>query len=1311
MSDMSLLEARLIESFAPPPLRLLSNDPDLSSDRSMGLLWLDVVGFTRITSHFLERGPAGTEDLAALLEQHFNGLIDTIVAHGGEPMMFAGDALLAGWPCTASDPQEALLRAAACGLAILATPGAPLPSGEMIALHAVLAFGPCRTTEIGTSDFRLHVTIGGGLADLQAASAGRAKAQCLVSAVARLVLGNRANLQSVGPETVVLTSLIDPPEPKPLLLEPLPPEARERMAGHVPLPIASRLDRRLLDWTAELRRVTVVFVALPGIDHAAPDALHRLEAAVAAVRPKVVQNDGFIQQLRVDESGANLIIVFGIPPVAHPDDPMRAVRCAVDVRDALRGVGQRSSIGVATGRAFCGVIGNDTFRTWSTYGEAVNLAARLKGLQQGAIQCDEATVRGTRNSVLFTPVGRSQVRGMGLNVPVWTPGRQDRAEVGEVMQGRERELEQVLNILHSAATAGSSRLVFIEAETGMGKSRLLAELHQRAAAEGAMVLSGAADRIERSVPYRGWRGPLIHLLGLDPKQPESGQRAAALSALGPELVPHAALLNAVLQLDFPESIEVQGMAAPQRLEFRLALLLSLLRRAASGRTLLVTIDDTQWLDDESWALATIAAQHVSGLCMVLALQPMEDDSRIEQLVNAGALRLVLGGLSDEEQDRLALTRLGAERIAPDLAALLRARTRGHPYFCLELALALHDDGLIEVVDGTCHIARHASADRLPLPDTVHAAVTRRIDRLDLESQVTLKVASAAGLRFPTALVVEVHPTAKAEQGIVDRHLATHHRAGMLLPDHVDEWAGYAFCHAIMRDVAYELMLYGQRRQLHRAIASWYEQRSGPYLPRFYALIAYHMEAAGEPVRAAHYLLLEAERVFSLGLVRQSVAIGLQGARLLGASFPSDGAGLQKAIGQEMEQITLLLDERAPEDLVDLPALENGEMASLIPLLLSIAPYAYQSQQPELFALLGAMCLRLTLGHGQGPFTPDVYAMYSVVYAAMTGDRQGGAAWSRLSLKLQSEQKGASFARCAFINVWFHNHWSGTLEDGIALARSGADAGLSDGEIPYGCFNLTACGVLLVAAGRPIEEIISTSETYLARIEGRVRNTAFTLMLELQAARALAGTTRAFDSLSDATIDEDVEFAAMRDARLSNQVACYYTAKLRIAALGGDWRGALNWAERARELLPFFAGQPAEVVLVYYEGVAALSLAAFGAPTDADALRSQGWDCAEQLRNWEILNEPWLGPRADLLEGLLESGAGHHAKAESLLRAASERAAATNHLEDRAFALECLARSQAAAGESPTAVTEALAACTLWGAEGKRARLAHEFGQH
>ena len=144
---------------------------------------------------------------------------------------------------------------------------------------------------------------------------------------------------------------------------------------------------------------------------------------------------------------------------------------------------------------------------------------------------------------------------------------------------------------------------------------------------------------------------------------------------------------------------------------------------------------------------------------------------------------------------------------------------------LELAQALRDEGLVEVVDGTCHIVPRGNTTDLPLPDSVQGTVMRRIDRLDAESQVTLKVASAAGLRFPTSLVSEVHPTARGEQTAVARHLALHDRVGFLLPEQVDEREGYAFRHGIIRDVAYGLMLYAQRRPLHREIALWNEAAS------------------------------------------------------------------------------------------------------------------------------------------------------------------------------------------------------------------------------------------------------------------------------------------------------------------------------------------------------------------------------------------------------------------------------------------------------------------------------------------------------
>src|SRR5260370_6291635 len=116
------------------------------------------------------------------------------------------------------------------------------------------------------------------------------------------------------------------------------------------------------------------------------------------------------------------------------------------------------------------------------------------------------------------------------------------------------------------------------------------------------------------------------------------------------------------------------------------------------------------------------------------------------------------------------------------------------------------------------------------------------------------------------------------------------------------------------------MLDAQRRPLHREIALGNEAASASNRSRVYALLAFHWEAAGETARAADYIRLEAERVFGAGLVRQSIEIGLRGARLLGGDLPTHSAGLHEAIGQAVGWIGELLGDRRPDQMAWPPTL-------------------------------------------------------------------------------------------------------------------------------------------------------------------------------------------------------------------------------------------------------------------------------------------------------------------------------------------------------------------------------------------------------
>jgi class 3 adenylate cyclase len=107
------------------------------------------------------------------------------------------------------------------------------------------------------------------------------------------------------------------------------------------------------------------------------DMLEPLQLAMAAVQPILQQYEGSLKEVIVDDKGLTLVAVFGLPSLAHEDDPARAARAALVTQRALGELGLRCAIGLATGRAFCGAVGGDLHREYGTIGEVMNLAARL----------------------------------------------------------------------------------------------------------------------------------------------------------------------------------------------------------------------------------------------------------------------------------------------------------------------------------------------------------------------------------------------------------------------------------------------------------------------------------------------------------------------------------------------------------------------------------------------------------------------------------------------------------------------------------------------------------------------------------------------------------------------------------------------------------------------------------------------------------------------------------------------------------------------------------------------------------------------
>jgi class 3 adenylate cyclase len=199
----------------------------------------------------------------------------------------------------------------------------------------------------------------------------------------------------------------------------IPEGAESSLRPYIPGAIINRLTAGQSSWIAELRRVTVLFINLPEIDQ--KTELAEAQNLARMIQRSVYRYEGSINKINVDDKGITLVAALGLPPFAHEDDPARGVQAALMIRKELAKLKVRSYIGITTGRIFCGSIGNDSRREYTTIGNAVNLSARLMGAavrQDELIEkfgipilCDRVTYDAAKDAVEFEPFRLNRSRG------------------------------------------------------------------------------------------------------------------------------------------------------------------------------------------------------------------------------------------------------------------------------------------------------------------------------------------------------------------------------------------------------------------------------------------------------------------------------------------------------------------------------------------------------------------------------------------------------------------------------------------------------------------------------------------------------------------------------------------------------------------------------------------------------------------------------------------------------------------------------------------------------------------------------------
>ncbi len=899
-AEFLLGEADVLSAYLPVDrAHALARGQSLPGHAQGAALFADISGFTPLTEALARQfGPRrGAEELTRHLNRVYDALVVEIHRHGGNVIGFSGDAMTCWFDGKdeirrmkdESDSAFILhpssLRAVACALAMQNAMQAfaqapaetefppPRSAGNPIALtmKVAVATGPARRFVVGDPAIQLlDVMAGATLARMAAGEHLAQRGEVIGDAPTVAAIESQAEVvewradETTGERFAVIGGLqatrlahYEPARPGALTADQLRPWL---------LPIIyERLRSGQGEFLTELRLAVALFVRFEGIDYDGDEAAGvKLNGFICWAQTVLAKFEGVLLQLTTGDKGSYLHAAFGAP-LAHEDDARRAVSAALELRanpPELHFI-RPLQIGITRGGMRAGAYGGLTRRTYDVMGDDVNLAARLmQAAAPGEVLVSEAVRSAASEVFAWESLPPLRVKGKAGPISAYRllgQAVRQSAPMGN-MVGRTAEREQLIARL-AALARGQSGVCLIEGEAGIGKSRLVADLLEKAARAAVRRLSGAGDAIEKSTPYHAWRSVFTQLFEWDTLSADpDARRAQLLQQLPPGMEERAPLLNVVLPLDWPDNELTAQMSGEVRADNTREILIALLQQTARAPLLLV-LDDTHWLDSASWALALAVSQRTRSnpLLLVAVTRPLsqpwpEEYARLR--AQPGLLRLSLEALPQADILALVCQRLGVAALPDPVAALIRDKAEGHPFFSEELAYALRDSGVITIDDGgaerTCRIAPGVDFTAVTVPDTVEGVITSRIDRLAPPQQLTLKVASVIGRVFAFRLLRDVHPVEADKPQLAD--ILTALQGLDLTPlDTPDPDLTYIFKHIITQEVAYNLMTFAQRRELHHAVGEWYEYTFASDLTSHYPILAYHWSKTDEWTKAILYL--------------------------------------------------------------------------------------------------------------------------------------------------------------------------------------------------------------------------------------------------------------------------------------------------------------------------------------------------------------------------------------------------------------------------------------------------------------------------
>ena len=592
----------------------------------------------------------------------------------------------------------------------------------------------------------------------------------------------------------------------------------------------------------ERKVVTVVFCDLVGFTAKAEqldpeDVRAILGPYHQRVRSELERHGGTVEKF----IGDAVMALFGAP-VAHEDDPERAVRAALAIREFAVEEGLALRVGVTSGEALVSLDASPSEGEGMASGDVVNTAARLQGAAPvNGILADETTYRATRQTIEYGEAPSVEAKGKAEPIPVWEAlaahsrfGVDVTHHARAQLVGRERELSVLRDAFERARHERIPQLVTLVGVPGMGKSRLVYELSQIVDADPELITwrQGRCLAYGDGVAFWALAEVVKAQAGISERDTEAEAAEKLHSAVEDALEDSGDARWVESHLRPLVGLEVEtGLGGDRRSE-AFAAWRRFLETLAEQRPLVLVLEDLHWADEGLLDFVDELVGWLSGVPLLVVCSARPELLERRPGWGGGKLNAATLGLSplSQEQTALLISHVLERTLLPaEIQQVLLERSEGNPLYAEQFAQLYLERG---------------SAEDLPLPETLQGIVAARLDGLSAGEKAVLQDASVVGKVFWTGAL-------SRDEGVAIPLLHFLERKGFLIRQRrssVESEGEWAFAHMILRDVAYGQIPRAERAHKHRETAEWIGSLGRP--EDHAELLAFHWSSALELARAA-----------------------------------------------------------------------------------------------------------------------------------------------------------------------------------------------------------------------------------------------------------------------------------------------------------------------------------------------------------------------------------------------------------------------------------------------------------------------------